>query len=106
MTYTIARKMQILANTVELFVDIIRQKLDIRSLNQFCRAMLYFRPNLDRKGRLIRAVGALTLAAGATLAWPQSRAVSLLLGVPAAFVVFEAARGWCVLRACGVKTKF
>lgn len=32
--------------------------------------------------------------------------LGLVLLVSAAFVLFEALRGWCVLRACGIKTKY
>jgi hypothetical protein len=68
--------------------------------------MSLFRPNLDPKGRLIRGVGAFCLAAGAAFSWPHARSAAIALAVSAGFVAFEAARGWCALRACGVKTKF
>lgn len=68
--------------------------------------MSFLSPNIGPKGRLIRAAGALGLVVGAVCAWPHSRAAAFVLGVSAAFVAFEAARGWCALRACGVKTKF
>lgn len=68
--------------------------------------MTFFRPNIDRTGRLIRAAGALCLAIGAAVSWPHTRTAAIALGGAAAFVAFEAARGWCALRACGVKTKF
>ncbi|MEO7318621.1 MAG: YgaP-like transmembrane domain [Chthoniobacteraceae bacterium] len=68
--------------------------------------MSLFRPNLDTKGRLIRCVGAIALALGAILTWPHSHTASIALAAASAFVAFEAARGWCALRACGVKTKF
>ncbi len=32
--------------------------------------------------------------------------VSIALFASAAFLAFEAVRGWCALRACGVRTKF
>ena len=68
--------------------------------------MSIFRPNLESKGRWIRGICALGLAAAAVVVWRQSRAAGSALGIAAAFVAFEAARGWCALRACGVKTKF
>ena len=68
--------------------------------------MPFLRPNLDTKGRIIRAIGALVMAVAAILAWPHSRAAGIALAGSALFVAFEAARGWCALRACGVKTKF
>jgi hypothetical protein len=68
--------------------------------------MSILRPNLETKGRIIRAIGALGLAVGAVFAWPHSRLAAFVLAASGAFVAFEAARGWCALRACGVKTKF
>jgi hypothetical protein len=68
--------------------------------------MTFFRPNLDSKGRVIRGTGALALGIGALCAWPQSHIAGIALGAASSFVAFEAARGWCIARACGVKTKF
>jgi hypothetical protein len=68
--------------------------------------MSLLRPNLDTKGRLLRGASALALATGALFISPYSRAASLAMAASAFFVAFEAARGWCALRACGVKTKF
>lgn len=68
--------------------------------------MNFYRQNIDSRGRLIRAAGALGLAIGSAVSWPHSRLAGIALGVFAAFVAFEAARGWCALRACGVKTRF
>ena len=68
--------------------------------------MSFLRPNLDTKGRVIRGIGALALALAAFFAWSHSRAVGIALAASSVFVAFEAARGWCALRACGVKTKF
>jgi tryptophan-rich sensory protein len=68
--------------------------------------MPFLRPNLDIKGRIIRAIGALAMAVAAILTWPHSRTAGIVLAGSALFVAFEAARGWCALRACGVKTKF
>jgi hypothetical protein len=64
-----------------------------------------FSRNIDNKGRLVRGFGALTLFVGAGFGftWSGWLGVGLLaLGV---FVAFEALRGWCFLRACGIKTK-
>ena len=68
--------------------------------------MAFLRPNLDTKGRVIRAISALLMAVAAVFTWPHSRAAGIALAGSALFVAFEAARGWCALRACGVKTKF
>ena len=68
--------------------------------------MPLFRQNIAPKGRLIRAAGALALGVAAFLTWPHSHGAGIALAGSAVFVAFEAARGWCVARACGVKTKF
>lgn len=68
--------------------------------------MPFLRPNLESKGRIIRAIAALAMAVAAFLTWSHSPSVGIALAASSAFVAFEAARGWCVARACGVKTKF
>lgn len=68
--------------------------------------MSFLRPNIDLKGRVLRGIGALALGIGAAVARPHSRAAGIALTASSAFVAFEAVRGWCVARACGVKTKF
>ena len=68
--------------------------------------MSFLRPNLDTKGRIIRGILAIALGVAALLTWPHSRTAGIALAASALFVAFEAARGWCALRACGVKTKF
>lgn len=89
---------------VEVSLELSRQELDIAPGNTSA-AMSLLIPNIGSKGRRIRAAGALSLALGAVFTWPQSRVAALVLGASAAFVAFEAASGWCALRACGVKTK-
>lgn len=69
-------------------------------------------PNIERRGRIARAVtGTLCVAGGvltAWLAWPESPGmrwtVAGALIAAGAFQWFEAKRGWCVMRACGVRT--
>ncbi|MBI4370487.1 MAG: DUF2892 domain-containing protein [Elusimicrobia bacterium] len=67
--------------------------------------------NIDARGRRIRAF----LGAGAIIAalilWLLSPdrgrlagKIFLILGASGIFMLFEAARGWCLLRACGIRT--
>ena len=65
-----------------------------------------FASNIDNKGRLIRAAGAIVIGATAILVWSASTTAGACLALASAFLAFEAARGWCAARACGVKTKF
>ena len=64
----------------------------------------FFRPNIGTAGRLARAgCGVLCLGLAvrdASTSWMAS-AGWVLLG---AFCFFESARGWCIGRACGLKT--
>ena len=62
--------------------------------------------NIDNKGRLFRAGGSVVLSIAAVVFGPKSTTVGAGLALTSAFLAFEAAHGWCGLRACGVKTKF
>lgn len=63
-------------------------------------------PNIDRTGRIIRAaLGGLCLLGGIALCFWNVWAGVTLIG-SGSFMLFEAFRGWCVMRACGVKTKY
>lgn len=66
-----------------------------------------FAPNIDLKGRALRGALALMLFAAAAIAWNRAgkRWIVVLLVAAALFTAFEALRGWCALRACGIKTK-
>ena len=64
-----------------------------------------FSPNISNQGRLVRGLGALGLFVGAAFAFGVSFWLGLVLAFSGAFVLFEAVRGWCALRACGIKTK-
>jgi hypothetical protein len=65
----------------------------------------FFKPNINSRGRLVRGGMAvlLLLAGGVTVCFvPWLGVVLAGIGI---FVLFEALRGWCLARACGVKTK-
>ena len=70
------------------------------------------KPNIDRKGRITRAItGLLCIVFGLAvwlIQWPETLTyrwiVSLAAVAVGAFQLFEAKRGWCVARACGLKT--
>lgn len=66
----------------------------------------FWERNLDFRGRLVRGViGALLLIAGIVVADFHLEACLVLVGV-GLFAMFEALRGWCLVRACGVRTRF
>ena len=66
----------------------------------------FFSANIDRKGRLARGVWAAVLLVGAAFGFTVSVWLGGLLLAGAGFAIFESLRGWCLLRACGIKTKF
>ena len=65
----------------------------------------FFSRNIDNKGRLVRGIGALALLVGAGFGFTVSMWLAIALLTSGVFVAFEALRGWCALRACGIKTK-
>lgn len=66
----------------------------------------FLQSNLGLTGRVVRLVWALLLAGGSVWGFTVSVWLGGLLAAGAAFALFEAARGWCLLRACGIKTKW
>ena len=67
----------------------------------------FFAPNISGFGRWLRGVSSLACLAGAVYLYlHDQRALGLAFGAIGLFTLYEALRGWCVLRACGIKTKF
>ncbi len=64
-----------------------------------------FARNLSNTGRLVRGLGALALLLGAGFGSVVSLWLGAGLAVAGVFMLFEALRGWCVMRACGIKTR-
>ena len=65
----------------------------------------FFYRNIDNPGRLVRGLGALVLLVGAGFGFTVTVWLGLGLLAAGVFVGFEALRGWCALRACGIKTR-
>ena len=65
----------------------------------------FFRPNIKRQGRIARGViGSLCLIAG-IITVDYKLWLGLVLVGAGLFAIYEALRGWCLARACGIKTK-
>jgi len=64
-----------------------------------------FSPNIDNKGRLVRGCLAMALFIGAGFGFTVSAWLGAWLLAAGVFVLFESLRGWCAVRACGIKTK-
>lgn len=65
----------------------------------------FFARNIDRAGRLVRAVWGVAMIVAGILLSGRSGWVCFFLVVFGVFALYEAARGWCLMRACGIKTK-
>jgi hypothetical protein len=64
----------------------------------------FFAANIGTPGRVVRAVLGLSfVVAGVILSRPGQWYCTCLVGA-GGFMLFEAARGWCVVRACGIRT--
>ena len=68
--------------------------------------MSFWSCNIDRDGRLLRFFAGCVLLLCAGLLYVQEYIwwVPTLVVLAGIFVLFEAARGWCLLRALGLKT--
>jgi hypothetical protein len=65
----------------------------------------FFKPNITRAGRIARAIWGVLVAGLGVLAVSWKPWVAVVLFAAGAFALFEALRGWCVLRACGIRTR-
>ena len=65
----------------------------------------FWAPNLERKGRLVRGLSALALRGAAAMVAGNSIWMAGVFAAAGVFSLIEALRGWCVLRACGLKTR-
>jgi hypothetical protein len=65
----------------------------------------FFAPNIGTLGRIVRGTCGLALLIGGMFACGYAWWASVALLLSGGFVLYEAARGWCVMRACGIRTK-
>jgi len=67
----------------------------------------FFRPNIEGAGRWIRSIsGLVSLGAAAYVASVGPLWLAIVLAGSGAFMLYEGLRGWCLMRACGVRTKW
>jgi hypothetical protein len=64
-----------------------------------------FTRNINKSGRLFRGAIAAILFFAAWYSISLSAWLGILLAASGGFALFEALRGWCPLRACGIKTR-
>jgi hypothetical protein len=65
----------------------------------------FFAPNLDTRGRLVRGVGGIACVGAGVVLGGDQRILAVVLILSGGFMLLEAVRGWCVMRACGIRTK-
>jgi hypothetical protein len=65
----------------------------------------FFSPNIGSIGRLVRGLMGVALLVSAAFSYRTSSWLALLLAAAGAIGLFEAFRGWCAARACGIKTR-
>jgi hypothetical protein len=65
----------------------------------------FFASNIDRKGRIFRLILGLALIVASLFVFNTTWLGGAGLLGAGVFGLYEAARGWCVMRACGVRTK-
>ncbi len=66
----------------------------------------WFARNIDGRGRLLRGMLGVALVIGGIAVCAQNVWVAVALILSGGFCLFEAVRGWCVMRACGIRTRF
>ncbi|MEI7820289.1 MAG: hypothetical protein WCK55_05165 [Verrucomicrobiota bacterium] len=68
--------------------------------------MSFWRPNIDTRGRIIRGIMTVILAAAAFFALRKGiEWLAVILAISALVGLIETVRGWCLLRACKIKTR-
>ena len=70
------------------------------------KASSFWKPNIDRRGRLLRLIPGIILClvgigVGIGVRWW----LGLIAFLAGAFMIFEAFHAWCLLRAWGMKTR-
>lgn len=67
--------------------------------------MKWFAPNIGRAGRIVRGLLGIVMVIAGLISSRHSVWLCLLLIGLGGFCLFEALRGWCLARACGIKTR-
>lgn len=65
----------------------------------------FFKSNIGRNGRIARAIYGVLCIAGGVWALEWKLWVAIVLFLAGALGLIGAWRGWCLTRACGIKTR-
>ena len=64
------------------------------------------KPNIEKTGRIARGGISLIFLLAAGVLVPYTAPLAVIFLLVGLFTLFEALRGWCAVRACGIKTPF
>jgi hypothetical protein len=64
------------------------------------------KPNINKTGRIARGGISVVFLLAAAVLVPYSAPLALVFLLVGLFTLYEALRGWCAVRACGIKTPF
>jgi hypothetical protein len=62
--------------------------------------------NIDKTGRVARGGISIVFFLVAGVLVPYAAPLAFIFLLVALFTLYEALRGWCAVRACGIKTPF
>jgi uncharacterized membrane protein len=65
----------------------------------------FFAQNIESRGRVVRGILGGALVIGGMVVCHYNTWAAVVMILAGGFCLFEAVRGWCVMRACGVRTK-
>ena len=65
-----------------------------------------FSPNINSTGRIVRFLWGVLMLVLAWFTWSHSVFGSVMLAALGLLGFWQAWKGWCVARACGLKTKW
>ncbi len=65
----------------------------------------FWKPNITTAGRVVRALIGVVLGIAAWFQHTEHPILAVVLALLALFTFYEAWRGWCLGRACGIKTR-
>ena len=65
----------------------------------------FFKPNINHRGRIARGVIGTICLIGGIITVDYAFWLGLVLVAAGLFAIYEAMSGWCVARACGIRTK-
>jgi sec-independent protein translocase protein TatA len=90
---------------VELYQPTVFQDATQTRIKPGQKMNKFFQSNIGRAGRLFRGLLAVGFFVGTWFVFPLAHWAGIVMFCLGAFTLFEALRGWCSLRACGIKTK-